>query len=496
VSDAPAPAWSDVQATRLRQRALAVRRPADRTVLVLALIGAVATDIALRAGLDGLAGALLVAVVAGCLLASRRVTNPQAMVLAAAAVIFGAFLAVRSSPWLVPFDVLAAAGLLVLAASLADKGSLFDLTVPAAFVRGVDAMGHGLLGPAYLAGAVPKERRGGTTAATLRGLAVAVPLLLVLGLLLASADAVFADFLDFLDSENLLQHAVLLVLGTWGMAGLVRVASAAPPPSLPRTDWRLGQLEVTIVLASLIGLFGMFAAAQLVALSKGGRHVIETAGLTYAEYARTGFFQLLAVAAITLVTLLGLRAVARVDTAAARRRFLVLALIVVALTLVIVGVALSRLSLYERAFGLTMLRLYSQVFALWIGAVFVMLAVDLVVSARRDGGPGRSWLPGAAAVAGLVALLVLNVANPEAVAVRHNVDFAERTGKVDALYLSELSDDAVPALASALPRLDPVASHQLLDHLCEPYGRAEDGLLDWSVGKTRAGEARQSVCAD
>ncbi len=48
------PAWSQVQATRPWQRALAVRRPADRTVLVLALIGAVATDVTLRAGLDGL----------------------------------------------------------------------------------------------------------------------------------------------------------------------------------------------------------------------------------------------------------------------------------------------------------------------------------------------------------------------------------------------------------------------------------------------------------
>ena len=451
----------------------------------------------LRAGLDGLAGAVIVAVVAGCLVASGRVRNRQAMVLAAAAVVFGSFLAVRSSPWLVPFDVIAAAGLLVLAASLADEGSLFDLTVPAAVVRGADALGHALFGPAYLAGAIPKGKRGGTTAAALRGLAVAVPLLVVLGLLLASADAVFADFFDFFDSENLLQHAVLLVLGAWGMAGLIRVASAMSPPSLPRSDWRLGQLEVTIVLASLIGLFGMFAAAQLVALSKGGRHVIETAGLTYAEYARTGFFQLLAVAAITLLTLLGLRAVARVDTPGIRRRFLVLDLIVVALTLVIVGVALSRLSLYEQAFGLTMLRLYSQVFALWIGAVFVMLAVDLVVSARRGGGRGRSWLPGAAAVAGLVALLALNVANPEAVAVRHNVDFAERTGKVDAFYLTELSDDAVPSLVDALPRLDPPARQQLLDHLCQPH--EEDGprgLLDWRLGTTRAGTARTTVCAN
>ena len=202
----------------------------------------------------------------------------------------------------------------------------------------------------------------------------------------------FADFFSFLEPETLVEHATLLILGAWGMAGLLRVASAAPPPRLGPTGWRLGQLEVTIVLGSLIALFGTFAVAQVVDLSKGGRHVIETAGLTYAEYARTGFFQLLAVAALTLVVLLGLRVLADLDDQRARWRFLVLATTAVALTLVIVGVALSRLSLYEHAFGLTMLRLYSQVFALWIGTAFVMLAVDLAVSVRRGGG--RSRLPG------------------------------------------------------------------------------------------------------
>ena len=97
-------------------------------------------------------------------------------------------------------------------------------------------------------------------------------------------------------------------------------------------------------------------------------------------------------AALTLAVLLGLRALADLDDQRARWRFLVLATTAVALTLVIVGVALSRLSLYEHAFGLTMLRLYSQVFALWIGTVFVMLAVDLIVSLRREaadpGSPG------------------------------------------------------------------------------------------------------------
>src|SRR5205085_4277547 len=98
---------------------------------------------------------------------------------------------------------------------------------------------------------------------------------------------------------------------------------------------------------------------------------------TYAEYARTGFFQLLAVAAITLAVLLGLRAATDLSAPADRRRFTILALSATSLTVVIVVVAIARLGLYEDAFGLTMLRLYSKVFAVWIGVVFLLLGVDL-----------------------------------------------------------------------------------------------------------------------
>ena len=48
------------------------------------------------------------------------------------------------------------------------------------------------------------------------------------------------------------------------------------------------------------------------------------------------------------------------------------------LTIVIAVVAFRRLALYERAFGLTMLRLSCQVFAAWIVAVFVLLAMSFV----------------------------------------------------------------------------------------------------------------------
>ncbi len=470
---------------------LAVRRAADGTALAVTAVAAVMTDVAVRSEPDGLAGVLLVILVAGGLLLSGRVANPQARALAASSVVFGVFLALRTSPWLLPFDILVIAGLLLLAASFASGGSVLDLTLPSALARAVHAVAHGLAAPGFLVAPGRQRLSSRRAVATIRGLALAVPLLIVLGALLASADAVFAGFFNGWDALTPIEHAVLLVIGAWGMAGLLRLASAGPAPEPGDLGLRLGRTEATIVLGSLVALFAAFAVAQVVAASEGGRHVIETAGLTYAEYARTGFFQLLAVASITFIVLLGLRAVTEVATPGDRRRFQVLAGAAVVLTLVIVGVALSRLGLYEDAFGLTMLRLYSKVFAVWIGVAFVLLAVALA-----GVGKGRAWLPSAAVATGLVALLALNVVNPEAVVVRHNVDFAERSGRFDPVYLTDLSDDAVPALVDALPRVDPAARQVMLARVCEmgSAGQAPRSWWSYNASRDAADDARRKVC--
>ncbi len=471
--------------TPSRPMGLGVRRPADGRVLAAAAVAAVLTDLSVRSGVAGVAGTMLVIAVAAGVVVAGRVVGGQAAGIVAATVPFGIFLSLRMSPWLLPLDVLAIGGLLVLGASLAGGGSLFDLPIPNLVVRGIHALGHGIAAPAYVGAPLSRHR----SAAVLRGVVLALPLLVVLGLLLASADAVFAGFFQWGSPEKAIIHAVLLAIGAWGMTGLLRVTAAERPPAAPALPFRLGHVETTVVLGSLLALFAAFAVAQVVVLAGGGRHVLETAGLTYAEYARTGFFQLLAVAGITLVALVGLRAVTDLSDPAYRLRFIVLAEAAIALTLVIVGVALRRLGLYQDAYGLTMLRLYSSVFAVWIGFVLVLAGGALAGLA-----PTRAWFPGAAIVAGLTLLLGLNVLNPEAVVVRHNVDRAVRTQKVDPGYLTELSDDAVPTLVKALPRLPEPARTQVLAAVCDAYRPAFDGWAAANTSRRRATDARRQVC--
>ncbi|MEO6120839.1 MAG: DUF4173 domain-containing protein [Acidimicrobiales bacterium] len=470
-----------------RRAVLEIERGPDRATWVAVAVAAVGTDLAVRSGVTGLAGAALVAGVSASLLWGGRLATRGAMVLALAAPVFGLGLAMRTSPGIVGPDMCAAAGLLVLACSMARYGDPRNLSVPGLVVRGLLATAHGVAAPGFLARGL--AGRGGRLPVAARGLALAVPVALVLGALLGAADPVFASFFRFPgDPFDAVVHVVLLGVGAWGMAGLLRLAAAGPPVEPPTVSWRLGRTEATTVLTVLVLLFLAFSGAQVFAALGGADTVLSTAGLTYAEYARSGFFQLLAVAALTLGVLMAVRAA----VGGLRGRLLFLSEVAVGLTIVVVAVALRRLWLYDQAFGLTMLRLSAAVFAAWVGAVFVLLGLSLA-GVGRD----RAWLVPAALAAGLALLAVLNVANPEALVVRRNLAHAEAGGVFDAVYVASLSDDAVPTLLGGLDRLGPDDRADVLRLVCgegRPGLDRSEGFWAFNRARHAADAARNRTC--
>ena len=455
-------------------------RPRTAAVAGAAVVAGLATDFALRHGPPTVSGAVLVFVAALGLLVAARPSNPQAVALIAAAPVFGVWLVLRFSFWILPLDIVAAGALLALGAAYARGGSVLDLSLPGATVHALRAVANALLAPAYL---FSGGRHPGRRAAVARGVLLALPLLIIVIALLASADAVFASVLH-VRWTDVLFHVFTVSLGAWTMTSLVRLASVGPAEPVALSVPKLGRVEWTIVLGSLDVVLAGFAAARIVALTQGGKHVIATAGLTYAQYARSGFFQLVATAVIALGALLVLRAIAERE-----RRFVVLSEVAIALLLVVVAQAIQRLALYERAFGLTMPRLWATTACVWIGLALVLLGAWIAGVAAH-----RRWFWTAAGIAGLAVLIVMNVVNPEALVVHRNVGRAVSTQKFDAKELNSLTDDAVPPLAAALDRLPAQARADTLAWLCGP-SHGSHSVLSYNLSKRSAETARSRVCS-
>jgi hypothetical protein len=241
----------------------------------------------------------------------------------------------------------------------------------------------------------------------------------------------------------------------------------APSPGRPVRRW-----EWVVPLTGLNLLFGSFVLVQLTVLFGGREHVRTTAGLTYAEYARQGFWQLLLATALTLAVLaVAVRTAPR--TTAPERATLRLLLAPLCLSaLVIVASAIHRMALYEQQFGFTRLRLLVTAVELALGAALVLV---LAAGVRLRG----TWLPRAVVALAAVSLLALAAVDPDAYVADRNVTRYEQTGRIDLDYVATLSADAAPALDRLPPELRDCALERLAPAL------RQESTPWWNVNLSR-----------
>jgi len=348
-----------------------------------------------------------------------------------------AMFALRDAEWLLALDLLAVAALGTLVLAGATTWEAFVAAGVTVWARLAPALPY-LLAP--LARSSSRAVAAPARRPVWRGIALAALLVVVFGALFASADAAFADLLGRLVPTMPDDVAVArLLVGAFATAlvgaGVLTRLRPVGLPSLPPAPVR-ARAEWAVPLVALDTLYAAFVAVQLTVLFGGREHVLRTGGLTYAEYARQGFFQLVAVVALTLA-LMGF-VVVRVSFADARERLDARATLLrlCGLALVVLASAWRRLALYESVYGLTRLRLLVHAAIVGLG---LLLAVVVAALVTWRGG----WLPRACAAVAAVTLLGLNLANPDALIAHRAVS----SGRVDAPYLAGLSADAAPALA-------------------------------------------------
>lgn len=338
----------------------------------------------------------------------------------------------------------------------------------------------------------------------LRGVLLALPVVLVLGALLASADPIFKQrlggLLDLFTIERLPEYLfrlVYILVFSYVFAGLYLHAvhplhaAARPDPDAPSQGGPLGWIEALVVLVSVNLLFAFFVSIQLVYLF-GGQTNITAEGYTYAEYARRGFYELLAVAVISLALYSSLTALTRPREGRAQTVFRALCVLLLALVIVILVSSLQRLTLYENAYGFSRLRTYTHVFILWLG-IALLAAVVLELLGRR----GRLALALLGALVGFGASLA--AINVDGFIVRQNVARAVQGQELDSAYLASLSDDAVPVLVELYgsPELPPTVRDSLgLELSCRSYRLKNETPQSWVSFRVSHAAARQLLEAN
>lgn len=440
-------------------------RPAPDLRLVLAALGVGVLGGALMTFHGPGPGWALVLVVAGALawFASARRTTPFMLATTGLAAALVATLAVRESYGFAVLAVVVAAGTFLAGATGARtfRGMLLSgLAWPLSSLRGLGWFGRSL----GLVGSL------GQRSAVLRTTLVSLVGVLVFGALFSSADRTFARWVGALVPTFTFDDVVVRGFVTVAVFGMTLAAvylarnparvDLPEPPRLPaanRWEWLVPLLVVDAV-------FLAFVASQVRVVLGGHDYVRETSGLTYAEYVHQGFAQLVVATLLTLVVLWAAARRAgldRPDASPSDVRWLRFAGgLLGVLTLGVVAAALTRMAVYQDAYGFTTLRVLVNVFEGWLGLVV------LVVMVLGATGRGR-LVPRTALLTGAAAVLALVLANPDAFVASRNIDRYEATGKLDVEYLRGLSADAAPVLLERLPA--PLA-----------YCLLEGGEPDWA----------------
>jgi len=330
------------------------------------------------------------------------------------------------------------------------------------FARGFDLLASSIVRPAAFTAesqrlkreaATGQEKRPSPIWPVVRGLLFAIPVVVFFAALLSSADLVFAqglnDLVKVFNIENLPEYifrVIYIVILAYIIAGVyLHAASRSGDEKLlgiekPIVLRFLGFTEASIVLGSVVLLFAAFVVVQF-RYFFGGQANINLSGYTFAEYARRGFGELVAVACFALLLFLGLSTVTQREKSGQQKIFSALGFTLVALVGVMLVSAYQRLVLYETAYGFTRLRTYTHVFMVWVAVLLVcVVALDLLQRQRA--------FALAVLLASLGFGLSLTLLNVDGFILQRNVQRFELGQDLDVGYLATLSSDAIPGMVS------------------------------------------------
>lgn len=273
---------------------------------------------------------------------------------------------------------------------------------------------------------------------------IAVPFLVVIGILFASADPLFRKFaLQIFDVKNANELVVNIirdvVFAFFLLCVVWNIYTRAVEARAPKFTERVRDLQamvITTLLALLNLLFIIFLGFQI-AYFFGGQDFIVHQGLTYAEYARSGFFELLAVSGIVFMLSWAIYAFVGM-----REKWIkVSSVLLILQTGVVVTSAVKRLLLYIDAYGLSLSRFWAMTIILIIALILAVIAIAILISLRYQTVVKYAFLGILIVFSGI---LLVNI---EGVVAGHNINrFLYGNQPLDFGYLDGLSGDVVPQM--------------------------------------------------
>ena len=278
-------------------------------------------------------------------------------------------------------------------------------------------------------------------------LLIVIPVVIIILILLSSADMIFSNILKniFKITENVSigniigRIITISILFTFLGATIsyLLLDFSKETEKKEKKEFRIENYTIKLLLTTLSVIYIVFDFIQI-------RSLIFHQGLSninYAEYARSGFFQLMFISIINLVILL-LSKRSKEDTKYNK----IMSIIMILLTLVIIISSFLRMYMYECAYGYTLLRLL--VYVTLITEVILLIPTLIYII-----NPKINIMNYYIIIITLV-YTILSLSPVDYFIAKNNINRYYKTNKIDIYYLQNYSTDNIVLLYDLYDNID------------------------------------------
>lgn len=364
----------------------------------------------------------------------------------------------RASLFLGFFNTAGSAYLLVLAAVLVEEKNFFKsrflryFTAPILFVLESFSGAAKFIGSQKDFPPSPDKFGSEELRSVIRGIIISLPILMILGWFFYSADLVvriyvnkFFDLFQFKIDLDLFSRILIIFAVSYIFAGIFsKIASKRKIETAEEKDdqkYTIGFIESMTVLILVELLFLAFIAIQSYYLFGGKSYVwgIDEY-ITYSEYAKDGFYELIKVSIVSFILLYAIDKSNKIETLKEKKTFRFLsAALFVEISIILLS-SFKRLLLYVDGYGLTLPRFLAFAFLFWIFLVFFFFLYKIYLEKKSSVFIFMTFS------LTIMVWIGINIANPDALIAKVNLERFSQGKELDPYYFSRLSEDAVPSI--------------------------------------------------
>ncbi len=302
------------------------------------------------------------------------------------------------------------------------------------------------------------------TGKALLGLLCSLPVVAIVLPLLISSDEAFRGMMDNIFS-NTFSTILKLVFGLSLSLFVISYGFSLKTGRIAKikqgTFSGIENVYIISFLSAISLCYLLYLFSQLAYFFSAFKGFLPNGEITYAEYARKGFFEMCVIAVINLILVFLALILSKKRNGKVCHSIKAIATFIAVFTLIIIATAISKMALYIDAYGMTILRLTTSAFMIFLGIVFIsvilriyILKINIVKTALISAG---------------CIILVLGTVNVNSVCAKYNYEsyMAGKLETIDVQALYDLGDEGIPYIVKLASCDDTVVASEAQEYLAD-----------------------------